>query len=267
MDSTVEDKRLFFGAQVVAAWPQELPSGRIISEETRHITLAFLGQHDFTPLLKKLDEAPKPAFSLGIGGIGSDLLFLPKEHARVVALKVDWLEDPHPLYVFQQELSRWLEAAGYSLKKHSFMPHITIARTPFEREEWQKDFRPIAFYISAFHLYESLGALSYQSLWTYPLTAPFSELDHTADIAYEIRGNSVPQLFANAQLALFFQFPQLAQFYTPPFTHTLESIIIELNRMIALADTEYGCPFKAVSFHGNIVEKNHMLTWEMIVDV
>jgi len=38
--------------------------------------------------------------------------------------------------------------------------------------------------------------------------------------------------------------------------------------MVAQADQEIGAPFKAVSFHGNIVKKNNqLLEWEMIVDV
>jgi RNA 2',3'-cyclic 3'-phosphodiesterase len=262
-----ETKRLFFGAQVTACWPQELPSGRIIDEEMRHITLAFLGQNDYPALEKTLDQAPLPPFRIGMGGIGTELLFLPKEQARVVALNISWLEDPHPLFSFQRDLSQWLEEAGYTPKKHSFLPHITIARTPFEKEQWKNCFEPVPFFLTAIHLYESLGHLNYRSLWKVPLMAPFTELDHTADIAFTIRATSMQQLFLHAQLALFFSFPPLSQFYTPSATETLDAIIIELNRMIALADEERGCPFKAVSFHGSIVKHDGLFTWEMIVDV
>jgi 2'-5' RNA ligase len=267
MDTDTDEKRLFFGAQITAAWPQELPSGRIIDEEMRHITLAFLGDNDFLTLEKKLDRAPLPPFSIGMAGVGFELLFLPKEQPRVVALNINWLEDPHPIYSFQRNLSQWLEESGYKLKKHSFMPHITIARAPFEQEQWKSRFEPVPFFLSAIHLYESLGNLNYQSLWKVPLIVPFTEIDHTADIAFIVRATSMQQLFIHAQLALFFVFPPLSQFYTPSGTETLDEIIIELNRMIALADAEEGCPFKAVSFHGSVVKRDDLFTWEMIVDV
>jgi RNA 2',3'-cyclic 3'-phosphodiesterase len=260
-------KRLFFGAQVKAAWPQELPPGRLIAEEMRHMTLVFLGQEDFHILEKQLENIPRPSFRLGVAGTGTELLFLPKEHARVVALDTTWLEDPHPLFSFQMALSEWLISCGYSFKRHSFLPHITIARAPFEKEEWKRHFEPVPFFLSAIHLYESLGNLDYRSLWSHALIDPFIELEHTADIAFEIRAESIKQLFVHAQLALFFKFPPLSQFYTPSSTETLDAIIIELNRMIALADAEGGCPFKAVSFHGTVIKRDDLFTWEMIVDV
>jgi RNA 2',3'-cyclic 3'-phosphodiesterase len=262
-----DTKRLFFGVEVQAAWPPDFPEGRMIAEESRHITLAFLGDHPFHTLEKQLDHTPHPSFRIGMAGMGTELLFLPKEHSRVVALNIQWLEDPHALFSFQSELSQWLEESGYVLKKHSFMPHITIARAPFEKEQWKERFEPVPFFLKAIHLYESLGHLDYRPLWSYPLVAPFTELDHTADIAFTIRAASVQQLFLHAQLALFFEFPPLCQFFTPSAAQTLDEIIIELNRMIALADEERGCPFKAVSFHGAIEKKEGLFTWEMIVDV
>ena len=38
-----DQKRLFFGFEVKAPWPQGLPKGRILKEDQRHITIAFLG--------------------------------------------------------------------------------------------------------------------------------------------------------------------------------------------------------------------------------
>src|SRR5271170_5417229 len=102
MDIENHEKRLFFGAQVKAAWPQELPPGRLIPEETRHMTLAFLGQSALDA--SQFPQIPKPSFTIGPAGIGSQLLFLPKSHARVVALDTLWLEDPHPLYAYQEIL-------------------------------------------------------------------------------------------------------------------------------------------------------------------
>ncbi|HEY2810705.1 MAG TPA: hypothetical protein VGJ00_04890 [Rhabdochlamydiaceae bacterium] len=262
-----ESKRLFFAAQIKATWPQEFPLGRMILEETRHMTLAFIGNSSYEALETLLPQVPLPSFRVGLSGIGTALAFLPKEHARVVALDIMWLEDPHFFFVFQSALSAWLTASGYALKKQAFYPHITIARAPFDKEKWLEHFEPVPFYLAAIHLYESLGNLEYRSLWSHLLENPFTSIDHTADIAFEVCGESIQQLFLHAQLALFFTFPPLAQFYTPSSINTFNEIIVELNRMIAMADAEIGCAFKAVSFHGSIQKRNELLYWEMIVDV
>jgi 2'-5' RNA ligase len=257
--------RLFFGGEVKAAWPQELPPGRLIPEETRHITLAFLGQSTLRPA--QFLHIPKPSFVIGPAGIGSQWLFLPKNQTRVVALDMTWLEDPHPLFAYQEILVAWLLQADQVVRKRSFLPHITLARMPFEKKAWEEAFFPIPFFLSAIQLYESLGHLEYRILWSYPLQRPFTELEHTADLAFEICGASLNQLCVNAQLALFFTFPPLAQYYTPSSVHTLDALVIELNRMVTLCDAEHGCPFKAVSFHGRIEERNGLNFWKMIVDV
>ena len=263
----MEEKRLFFGAEVRAPWPQDFPPGRLIPEETRHVTLAFLGEQAFSSLSPHLPQLPRPAFRIAPAGIGSELLFLPKGQPRVIALSITWLENPQSFFSFQQELSSWLEEKGFALKKGAFSPHITVARAPFEQTKWQERFSPLPFYLSAVHLYESAGHLSYYPLWSHPLTPPFCEREHMADIAFDIYGESMRQLFISAQLALFFKFPVLAHYYTPAAVDTIEAIVIELNRMIALCDSERGCPLKAVSFHGSAAFQNNLYSWEMIVDV
>jgi hypothetical protein len=47
-------KRLFIAANVTAAWPREFPAGRILTEESRHLTMAFLGVTSLSHLLEKL---------------------------------------------------------------------------------------------------------------------------------------------------------------------------------------------------------------------
>ncbi len=263
-----DSKRLFFGAQTLAPWPKDYPPARMIPEETRHLTLAFLGQNPFSKFKTILPSIPRPSFAIGPAGIAKELIFLPKDKSRVVALSIDWLDANAKLNRYQKELSDWLQNQGYSLDKRPFFPHLTIARAPFDKKQWQEHFTPLPFFIKAIHLYQSLGKLQYQSLWECPLLLPFDELEHTADIAFLIRGNSVQELHQHAQLALAFKFPPMIKFYIPELQNSLEEIIISLNDMVARADTEFGCPFKAVSFHGNIKPDEHnILHWEMIVDV
>ena len=260
-----QEKRLFFGAQVKAAWPEELPPGRLIAEETRHITLAFLGQSALKA--SEFPHIPRPHFSISPVGIGDQLLFLPPEHPRVVALDTKWLTDSHPLFTYQKALVDWLHLSGHSQKSRSFFPHISIARLPFEKKAWQAAFHPIPFFLSHVHLYESLGHLEYRVLWSYSLTKPFIELEHTADLAFEVCGASLAELSIHAQLALFFAFPPLIECYRPVVLHNLEALIMHLNQMIAECDRERGCCFKAVSFHGSIQERKGLYYWEMIIDV
>ena len=56
--------------------------------------------------------------------------------------------------------------------------------------------------------------------------------------------------------------------YKYPLKNQEDEIIIQLNEKISLWDAESGCPFKAVSFSGEITKKeNGLLHWEMIIDV
>jgi len=268
MTGEEEPKHLFFAAQILAPWPKEYPPARIIPEETRHLTLAFLGHNSFSKLKTLLPSIPQPLFVIGPAGMTKELLFLPKDKSRAAAFSIDWLDREVELNSYQKELANWLQNQGYALDKRPFFPHLTIARAPFDKKQWQEQFTPLPFFIKAIHLYQSQGNLHYQSLWEFPLLAPFDELEHTADIAFLIRGHSIQKLYQHAQLALAFTFPPLLKFFSSHVQNSLQEIIISLNNIIAIADAEFGCPFKAVSFHGNITSNEHpILYWEMIVDV
>lgn len=60
--------RLFFALGVEALWPQELPKGRLLDPNERHITLAFLGDVELKLLLSSLSEFPQPSFSEELTG-------------------------------------------------------------------------------------------------------------------------------------------------------------------------------------------------------
>jgi 2'-5' RNA ligase len=263
-----DSRRLFFGAQTEAPWPKEYPPARMIPEEVRHLTLAFLGHDSFSKLKTLLSSAPLPSFLIGPAGIAKEVIFLPPERSRVAALTTDWLHSKEGLNVYQKKLGEWLVSHGYSLDQRPFFPHISVARPPFDKEEWKLAFSPLPFFVKAIHLYQSMGNLEYTSLWSCPLISPFEEFEHTADIAFHIRGMSIEELHSHAQLALAFKFPLLVNHFTSNWCDTFDEMVISLNELISLADAEFGCPFKAVSFHGTIQPGEHnILNWEMIVDV
>lgn len=263
------EKRLFFGAEVTAPWPETYPPGRIIEVPFRHITLAFLGNCSLPSLQSILPTSPKPDFKIGPAGKSDRLLFLPKHHPRVVAMHIEWLQNQEQLNRFQKNLLAWLEKEGYKVDKRELLSHVTLARSPFDPQIWGASFTELPLYIKAIHLYESVGELRYLSRWEYPFTPPFVEIEHTADIAFHIRGHTLHELYLHAALALCFKYPSMTAYFSNiDLLHSFEDIVAALNALIAKVDVEIGSPLKAVSYHGE-VKKNAegLMEWEMIVDV
>lgn len=264
-----EFKRLFFGIEVHAPWPSDLPRGRLLDENHRHITLAFLGNIPFLPLQEKLSSFPKILQNIGSAGYFDRCLALPPRHPHVIAWHVQWLEQNSMVQRSQIILSDWLVSQGYALDQRPWMPHVTLCRKPFDEEEWMNAFSPLPCYTGAIHLFESVGSLNYIPIWSYPLRAPFEEVDHTADLAFIVRGDNFENLFLNAFTALAFKAPDLLKYFhlPKPFNH-LDDIIIALNEILSRMDSIAGCPMKAVSFHGEAIQlEKALIQWEMIVDV
>jgi 2'-5' RNA ligase len=261
-----DEKRLFISAEVIGSWPREFPPGRILSEESRHITMAFLGLTSLSHLLE--EPFPIPPFHLGPAGYCKELKFLPSRHdARVVAAEAEFFQPDFLTY--QKELEQSLKSRGYlKHEMRTFYPHISISRTPFNAEDWDNFTCKIPFYIGSISLMESLGNARYEPVWRHPLTAPFEEIEHTADIAFLIRGKDFRELWFHAQLALAFKFPPLVDFFSRESDFpTLDTVIAALNNLIARIDLDRGAPLKAVSYHDKISSHPNYLEWKMIVDV
>lgn len=262
-------KRLFFGIETHAPWPAHFPKGRLLDESHRHLTLAFLGNIPYTPLREKLNQFPKISWNLGFVGYFDACLALPPHHPHVIAWHAHWLENDSSASNLQKILADWLINHNYSLDKRPWMPHVTLCRQPFDVPTWVEDFAPIPFYASSIHLYESLGNLNYIPIWSHPIKAPFEEVNHTADVAFKIRGINLEQIYRHAFIAMAFKAPELLGFFAPLSSlNHLDDVIIALNNIISRADSEVGCPMKAVSFHGEIIAlEDDLLQWEMIIDV
>lgn len=261
-------KRLFFAFEIASPWPKSLPPGRLIHEQDRHLTVAFLGQADYLSLQSLLSSLPLPPFKVGSVGKFDKILFLPKQHPRVAAWHIKWLDDSIDLSSYVYTLVNWLKENGFSPdERKEWLPHVTLSRSPFDLIKWNRAFREVPLFLKSFHLYESLGNLCYQPVYSHLLLAPYEELDHTADIAFKIRGENMSQLFFHALTALSFTYPEIMKFIKGIKVESLNDVVRRLNEVIARTDTEMGCPFKAVSFHGEIEKEGELLTWEMIVDV
>lgn len=262
-------KRLFFGIEAHAPWPLHYPEGRILHEAYRHMTLAFLGNVEWENVRSILHLLPIPEFKVGIAAYFNRLLLLPsQQHPNVAAWHVDWIDPAQSLLEYQRILSDILLRQGFNLDSRSFLPHVTICRAPCSAQEWEKSFLPLPCFFSTIHLYESVGNLQYESLWSHALKPPFEEVEHTADIAFIVYADNIQNLHRHAVSALAFRYPPLLAFsHLSQNITSLNESIMALNEIICKVDGEIGCPFKAVSFHGALKESEGCLTWEMIVDV
>ena len=266
-----ELRRLFWGLSLDAPWPLSYPSGRLIEEGMRHLTLAFLGNVSKSPLMEHLKEVPIPPFTVGPVGQLDKVLFLPENRPRVVANNMRWLTDEQEVKAYQKSLTKWLTSLGYSLDSRPFLSHVTIARSPFKEEweeEWNQAFTPLPARITGICLYESLGNLHYETLWEYPFILPFEEFAHTADIAFHIRGKTFRDLYIHGAVALAFHSPEILSYLREDVElSTQVEVVAELNKMVSRSDIEIGSPFKAVSYSGKIMQEREIMNWEMIVDV
>ena len=266
MNNNSDMKRLFFGVEAHAPWPDELPDARTLRAKHRHLTLAFLGDTSYGKIKSLIPKIPKPKFRVGPVGVFDSCLFLPKRDPKVVTWHVEPLGGD-PMAEYQEELTDFLEKEGYKLDHREFLKHVTLGRTPFRTNQWQKAFKPLPLFFKNLHLYESHSGLRYEPIWTHDFFPPFEEMEHVADIAFRVYGENLQQLYLNAQIALAFECSDiLPHISTQKEVSNLEEIIIGLNEIVTKVDHEVGTPFKAVSFHGSIKE-GEVLLWEMIVDV
>ncbi|MBN1914803.1 MAG: hypothetical protein JW769_02810 [Parachlamydiales bacterium] len=261
--------RLFFGFSVEAPWPDSFPSGKIIFPEFRHLTVAFIPEYS-----GKVEElvslVPSFPFSLGKVGLFHRCVFLPKREMRVVAWEGRWLDGGEEVTDWQNRLiAKLVEKKIIENLQRETLFHMTISRGKFSPIEWEKSFFPLPMMITHIQLYESLGNSHYRILWKHPFIRPFEGREHTADMAYIIRGRDLKEIFHHAFIALAFSFPMLSSYYKPmPSRSSLEEIIIDLNTIVADVDREIGIGIKAVSFHGQLQKKNdRFFEWEMVIDV
>ena len=262
-------KRLFFAAEIAAPWPQDLPKGRYIAEEFRHMTIAFLGLVDSRNLLNLMNQVPLPKWRIGPAGIFNRYTFLPEKSPRVVAACPAFAQGEEAVINYQKELSQWLFDHNFLKTIEHFLPHVSISRDPFDENGWRSFSCKIPFFIRGIALFSSLGSSRYELLWEKKSQPPFEEIEHTADIAYQICGENFSQLAIHATIALAFSFPSFSRYIgASPYCSSIEDVIYLLNERVAQIDIEEGIGLKAVSYHANVEERgNELLYWTMIVDV
>lgn len=261
MSST--NKRLFFGLKATSTWPLEFPRGRLLHPNERHATLVYLGNMDWDKLSIQLSELPQPVFDSGLGGIFDEMLFLPYRHPHAVSLHVNFYESQAKIVNYRNELANRLKEKKIltSAKEDTWLPHVTLARKPFDKNAWKVSFSPTPVIFESLNLYESIGNLRYHSLWCLPLPRPFEEVEHAAHLGFIIKGETLSQLYLHALLAVSFKFPEILKYrrVSSRFT-TSDDMILALNEVIAS-----GCPFKKISLPRKIEKYPTYLRCEMVV--
>lgn len=261
----MQTARLFFALDIEAPWPDDWPEGRVLAEPDRHETLAFLGNVEENKIPDLLAGCPVPSCPLAPSGQFDQCLLLPKENPRLAAWHLMWSRPIIPL--FQKTLAEWLKGRQIVFSEKPWLSHVTISRAPLDKKTWVQMFEPLPCYAKGFHLFKSLGQSKYLSLWSKPFHPPFRETEHTADMSFLIYGEDLASLYNHAILALSFKYPPFFLYEKTSFS-SLEDVVIALNQRVSDVDRELGCPFKAVSFHGEVQKiENKLLSWEMIVDV
>lgn len=264
------EKRLFFGMGINSIWPSKYPKGKLISENNRHLTLSFLGSNDYEKINQILKTFPRPPFHISKCGIFDKCIFLPEKTPNVVSWHIEWF-DGVEIEGYVKEISNWLKNNNIKIhnENRKFLSHVTIARKPENIEAWEKSFVRLPVVTKNINLYESLGNSNYNILWTYNLLQPFEEIEHTADLAFIIRGKNLLEIYNNAKIALSFKFYEIINYFSKEVSiNSIEDVMVSLNDIISKADQNTGCPFKAVSLHGDLKkDKNGIYSWEMLIDV
>lgn len=250
--------RLFFAMQAKLPF-FEMPFGRSLLENDRHLTLTFLGERKKDEILSKMGNLALPFNLLSPSARCDQILFL----SNVVALNVKFLS--HLDFVLS--IKRDLDLLYQIDASEPWLPHITLARAPFDAKGYEELNVNLPALFTSFHLYESKGSLTYVPIWSFQFLEPFEIVSHTADLAFKIRGETFSDLFHSAALAISFQYPELFKFYEKKECTNLEEVIEKLNEFITVCDIEIGSEIKAVSHSSNIVHQNKIYTWEMILDL
>lgn len=152
---------VFFAFEVKANWPLTLPEGRIIEPSGRHVTVAFLGRHH--PSESQLNNMPKPPFTAPLLATAIKCLLL----RNVVAWHLAWESDDKKIVEFVKEFQDYWRSQGYAIDKRKWLPHVSMARVPYDGDAWLQQFIPLQVAITALHLYESQPKLTYKPIESY----------------------------------------------------------------------------------------------------
>lgn len=204
---------------------------------------------------------------MGLTGYFDKCLFLPELRPHVVSWHAHLWQDQQ-VQKYHQSVVDWLRQHRYAAESRLQLPHVTIARSPFQQQEWEEAFTPLTIMLSAIHLYESVGNLTYLPLWSHLLALPFEEFGHSIGIVFKIKAESIVEWYQHAFMALAFKYPFLLKYHREISNDAnFNDVIDALNGVITDCNSVTRCPVKSVSFHGDLRNENGVLQRDMFVDV
>lgn len=258
-----DHKRLLFGFETHAPWPEGLPEVKTLKAKHRHLTLLYFGDVSYKKLHDEIRYMPKPPFRVGPVAISDSCLCLPKRSPDIVTWHVDpFGEDP--INDYQQTLVEYFAEHDYDFEKKKYIKHITIGKSVPLKKEMKKHFKPLPLYCSNLHLYESLKGDQYEPIWTYDLLPPFEEQEGGQFLLY---GESFQQVFLNAQIALAFKFPELVPFLDASYqVRNLHDGGIRLTTLLETAYRAIKIPIEKVTFPDNGKQEKGLLSWPLHVE-
>ena len=260
--SDPNEKRLLFGFEVHAPWPESLPDMKTLKAKNYHLTLLFFGNTSYKKIHEHIRYMPKPTFRVGPVAFSDSPLRLPNRSSDVITWHVEpFGEDVIDEY--QRVIYDYFLEKGYDLERKKFIKHITLGKSAVLKKEAKKSFRSLPLYFKNLHFYESYQGDQYEPIWTYDLLPPFEEKKNGHFVLY---GESFQQTFLNAQIALAFKCPALVPFLDSSYkVRNLHDGGIRLTTIINQAFRKAEVPIERVIFPDSGQEENGLLTWDLFV--
>jgi 2'-5' RNA ligase len=262
MAQAADKKRLLFGLEAHAPWPESLADVKTLKARHRHLTLVYFGDVSYKKLHDEIRYMPKPDFRVGPVAISDSSLSLSNRSPDMIA----WHVDPFGsdlINDYQYELVEYFTEKGYDFDKKKYVKHITLGKSSLLKKEMKKSFKPLPLYFSNLHLYESLKGDQYEPIWTYDLLPPFEEGKGGQFILY---GESFQQIFLNAQIALAFKCPELVPFLDPSYqVRNLHDGGIRLTTLLNQAYRALKIPIEKATFLDSGKQDKGILSWPLQV--
>ncbi|MCX6112793.1 MAG: hypothetical protein NTY22_05875 [Proteobacteria bacterium] len=164
----MEIRRLFWGFEITAQWPQFPRDGRQILPKDRHATIAFLGNVDYD-MLKPFINNYEPEINIQPSGIFNRLILLPNEKkSRIISLG-GHINNLDMCMTEVNRIKKGMSMLGFKIDERDWLFHVTIARKPFNIKLWKGLNILIPFRLSGICLYQSIQSLIYEKLHTFPI--------------------------------------------------------------------------------------------------
>lgn len=258
-----DEKRLLFGFEAHAPWPEVLPDLKTLKAKHRLLTLLYFGDVSYKKLHDVIRYMPKPPFRVGPVAISDACLCLPNRAPDIITWHVHHFGED-PINDYQHQIVEYFTQNGYDFEKKKYIKHITLGKSAALRNEMKKNFRPLPLYFSNLHLYESHKGEQYEPIWTYDLFPPFEEQKDGQFILY---GESFQQVFLNAQIALAFKCPELVPFLDPSYqVRNLQDGGIRLTTILNQAYRAIKIPIENATFPESGKQSKGLLSWPLQVE-